>query len=68
MSNLEKIPVTILTGFLGAGKTTLIRNLIIKNKSQRLAVIINGFGVLGVDGELVRQCSGEPCPEEHIRE
>ena len=31
MSNLEKIPVTILTGFLGAGKTTLIRNLIIKN-------------------------------------
>ncbi|MFL2792733.1 MAG: GTP-binding protein [Paracoccaceae bacterium] len=54
MSNLEKIPVTILTGFLGAGKTTLIRNLIIKNKSKRLAVIINEFGDLGVDGEIVK--------------
>ena len=59
MSNLEKIPVTILTGFLGAGKTTLIRNLIIKNKSKRLAVIINEFGDLGVDGEIVKQCSDE---------
>ena len=68
MSNLEKIPVTILTGFLGAGKTTLIRNLIIKNKSKRLAVIINEFGDLGVDGEIVKQCSDETCPEENILE
>ena len=68
MSNLEKIPVTILTGFLGAGKTTLIRNLILKNKSKRLAVIINEFGDLGVDGEIVKQCSDETCPEENILE
>ncbi len=68
MSNLEKIPVTILTGFLGAGKTTLIRNLILKNKSKKLAVIINEFGDLGVDGEIVKQCSDETCPEENILE
>ena len=68
MSSLEKIPVTILTGFLGAGKTTLIRNLILKNKSKKLAVIINEFGDLGVDGEIVQQCSDETCPEENILE
>ena len=55
MSSLEKIPVTILTGFLGAGKTTLIRNLILKNKSKKLAIIINEFGDLRVDGEIVKQ-------------
>ena len=68
MSSLDKIPVTILTGFLGAGKTTLIRNLILKNKSKKLAVIINEFGDLGVDGEIVKQCSDETCPEENILE
>ena len=68
ISSLEKIPVTILTGFLGAGKTTLIRNLILKNKSKKLAVIINEFGDLGVDGEIVKQCSDETCPEENILE
>ena len=68
MSSLEKIPVTILTGFLGAGKTTLIRNLILKNKSKKLAVLINEFGDLGVDGEIVKQCSDETCPEENILE
>ena len=68
MSSLEKIPVTILTGFLGAGKTTLIRNLILKNKSKKLAIIINEFGDLGVDGEIVKQCSDETCPEENILE
>ena len=64
MSSLEKIPVTILTGFLGAGKTTLIRNLILKNKSKKLAVIINEFGDLGVDGEIVKQCSDETCQKK----
>ena len=68
MSSLEKIPVTILTGFLGAGKTTLIRNLILKNKSKKLAVIINEVGDMGVDGEIVKQCSDETCPEENILE
>ncbi len=68
MSSLEKIPVTILTGFLGAGKTTLIRNLLLKNKSKKLAIIINEFGDLGVDGGIVKQCSDETCPEENILE
>ena len=53
---------------MGAGKTTLIRNLILKNKSKKLAVIINEFGDLGVDGEIVKQCSDETCPEENILE
>ena len=68
MSSLEKILVTILTGFLRAGKTTLIRNLILKNKSKKLAVIINEFGDLGVDGEIVKQSSDETCPKENILE
>ena len=68
MSSLEKILVTILTGFLRAGKTTLIRNLILRNKSKKLAVIINEFGDLGVDGEIVKQCSDETCPKENILE
>ena len=68
MSNLNKIPVTILTGFLGAGKTTLIRSLIVNNKSKRLAVIINEFGDLGVDGEIIKECSDDSCPVENILE
>ena len=68
MSNLNKIPVTILTGFLGAGKTTLIRSLIVNNKSKRLAVIINEFGDLGVDGEIIKECSDDSCPIENILE
>ena len=68
MSNLNKIPVTILTGFLGAGKTTLIRSLIVNNKSKRLAVIINEFGDLGVDGEIIKECSDDSCPLENILE
>jgi cobalamin biosynthesis protein CobW len=68
MNNLKKIPVTILTGFLGAGKTTLIRSLILNNKSKRLAVIINEFGDLGVDGEIIKQCADDSCPAENILE
>ena len=68
MSNLNKIPVTILTGFLGAGKTTLVRSLIVNNKSKRLAVIINEFGDLGVDGEIIKECSDDSCPAENILE
>jgi cobalamin biosynthesis protein CobW len=52
----KKIPVTIITGFLGSGKTTLIRHLIQNNNGRRLAIIVNEFGAMGIDGELIRTC------------
>jgi cobalamin biosynthesis protein CobW len=63
-----KVPVSIVTGFLGAGKTTLIRNLLENANSPRLALIINEFGDVGVDGEILRNCGIESCPEENIVE
>ena len=51
-----KIPVTIITGFLGSGKTTLIRNLIQNANGRRLAVIVNEFGEMGIDGEILKSC------------
>lgn len=51
-----KIPVTIITGFLGSGKTTIIRNLLENNNGKRLAVIVNEFGEMGIDGELLKSC------------
>jgi cobalamin biosynthesis protein CobW len=63
-----KVPVSIVTGFLGAGKTTLIRNLLENANSRRLALIINEFGDVGVDGEILRNCGIESCPEENIVE
>ena len=55
-----KIPVTIITGFLGSGKTTLIRHLLQNNQGRRIAVLVNEFGELGIDGDILRAC---PCPE-----
>ena len=63
-----KIPATVVTGFLGAGKTTLIQNLLRNANGRRLALIINEFGETGVDGELVKGCKIEGCPEENIVE
>jgi cobalamin biosynthesis protein CobW len=63
-----KIPTTVITGFLGAGKTTLIRHLLQNAKGRRLALIINEFGDVGVDGELVKGCNDAACPEEDIVE
>ncbi len=57
-----KIPVTIITGFLGSGKTTLIRNLLENNQGKKIAVIVNEFGELGIDGELLKSCNY--CPED----
>lgn len=57
-----KIPVTVITGFLGSGKTTLIRHLLQNNQGRRIAVVVNEFGEIGIDGELLRDCS--VCPEE----
>ena len=63
-----KIPCTIITGFLGAGKTTMIRNLLANADGRRLALIINEFGDVGVDGEILRNCGIETCPDENIVE
>ncbi len=65
---LEKTPVTIITGFLGAGKTTLIRHLLQNPGGRRLAVLVNEFGDVGVDGDLIRACADANCPEANIVE
>ena len=56
-----KIPVTIVTGFLGAGKTTLIRNVLQTVEGRRLALLINEFGDIGVDADVLRGCGIESC-------
>ncbi|MBW3095756.1 cobalamin biosynthesis protein CobW [Pseudohoeflea coraliihabitans] len=63
-----KIPATVITGFLGAGKTTLIRHMLGHAGGKRIALIINEFGDLGVDGEVLRGCGAEACSEEDIVE
>jgi len=65
---LAKTPVTIVTGFLGAGKTTLIRHILANAGGRRLALIINEFGDVGVDGELLKTCADDACPREAIIE
>ncbi|HEY6876992.1 MAG TPA: cobalamin biosynthesis protein CobW [Polyangiales bacterium] len=60
---MKKLPTTIVTGFLGSGKTTLLRHLLTHADGRKLAVIVNEFGEVGVDGELLRQCS-VGCEEE----
>jgi cobalamin biosynthesis protein CobW len=64
----RKVPVTIVTGFLGAGKTTLVRHAIENAEGRRLALIVNEFGDVGVDGTILRSCGIENCPEENIVE
>ncbi|MGB7415796.1 MAG: cobalamin biosynthesis protein CobW [Thermosynechococcaceae cyanobacterium] len=53
---MHKIPVTVVTGFLGAGKTTLVRHLLQNNQGRRIAVLVNEFGEIGIDAELLRSC------------
>ena len=65
---LAKTPVTIVTGFLGAGKTTLIRHILANAGGRRLALIINEFGDVGVDGDLLQGCADEACLREAIIE
>lgn len=68
MTQLRKIPATVITGFLGAGKTTLIRHILQNGGDRRIALIINEFGDVGVDAEIINGC-GEPlCKEEDIVE
>jgi cobalamin biosynthesis protein CobW len=66
--SLAKVPCTIITGFLGAGKTTLVRHVLENAGGRRLAVIVNEFGDVGIDGEILKGCGIESCPEERIVE
>jgi cobalamin biosynthesis protein CobW len=59
----NRLPVTVITGFLGAGKTTVLRHLL-TNSGQRLAVMVNEFGSVGLDGDLIRSCGF--CPDEEV--
>lgn len=68
MANLEKLPVTVITGFLGSGKTTLISQLMKNPGGKRLAVVVNEFGDVGVDGEILKGCAIPECPVENIVE
>ena len=68
MSFAPRIPVTVVTGFLGAGKTSLIRHLLETANGRRLALIVNEFGDVGVDGEVLKACGADACREEDIVE
>ncbi|MBN9348308.1 MAG: cobalamin biosynthesis protein CobW [Devosia sp.] len=65
---MSKIPVTVITGFLGAGKTTLIRHVLGHARGKRIALVINEFGDLGVDKEVLAACGEETCREEDMIE
>jgi cobalamin biosynthesis protein CobW len=65
---LAKVPCTIVTGFLGAGKTTLVRHMLENAGGRRLAVIVNEFGDVGIDGDILKSCGIENCPEDRIVE
>ncbi|EKF19359.1 cobalamin biosynthesis protein CobW [Nitratireductor pacificus] len=67
-ASLDRVPCTVVTGFLGAGKTTLIRNVLEQSNGKRLAIIVNEFGDAGIDGEILKSCGVENCPEENVLE
>ena len=64
----QKIPATVITGFLGAGKTSLIRHALGQAGGRRIALIINEFGDLGIDREVLQGCGDEACDETDIVE
>ena len=68
IDSLARVPCTIITGFLGAGKTTLIRHVLSNAQGRRLAVIVNEFGDVGIDGEILKGCDDVACAEENIVE
>jgi cobalamin biosynthesis protein CobW len=65
---LARIPCTIVTGFLGSGKTTLIRHVLANAQGRRVAVIVNEFGDVGIDGDILKGCGNAACPEDNIVE
>ena len=65
---MAKIPATIVTGLLGAGKTTLIRHLLQNAGGRRIALVINEFGDLGVDGGILKGCGIESCSDDDVVE
>jgi cobalamin biosynthesis protein CobW len=68
MNSVARVPCTIVTGFLGSGKTTLIRHVLANANGRRLAVIVNEFGDVGIDGEILKGCGDENCSEKNIVE
>lgn len=66
--SLARVPCTIVTGFLGSGKTTLIRHMLENAGGRRLAVIVNEFGDVGIDGEILKGCGAPACADEDIVE
>lgn len=59
---MKKLPITIITGFLGVGKTTLVHHMIKNANGKRIAVLVNEFGEIGVDGELIKSgCGDDAC-------
>ena len=64
----QKIPATVITGFLGAGKTSIIRHLLENAGGRRIALIINEFGDVGIDSEILKGCGIENCEDEDILE
>lgn len=68
MADLVKLPVTVVTGFLGSGKTTLISQLMQNPGGKRLAIVVNEFGDVGVDGDILKSCAIPDCPAENIME
>jgi cobalamin biosynthesis protein CobW len=58
---MRRLPATVITGFLGAGKTSLVRHLIEQAAGRRLALIVNEFGDVGVDGGLLAACGAPSC-------
>ncbi len=64
----QKIPATVITGFLGSGKTSLIRHLIEQNRGKKLAFLINEFGDLGIDRDVLLGCGMEDCTDDDIVE
>ena len=68
MTSVARVPCTIVTGFLGSGKTTLIRHVLANANGRRLAVIVNEFGDVGIDGEILKGCGDENCSDDNIVE
>src|ERR1700750_2827549 len=67
-ASLSRIPCTIVTGFLRSGKTTLFRPVLANANGRNLAVIVNEFGDVAIDGEILKGCGDAACPEENIVE